>query len=152
MSVDINALKAAQANGLTVGVVPKAGTPLPLRLEIDDFLQDTELANLYFLALESFQSDKESVKAFSYYEISGIHGQPHRAWDGVTSANFQPTGQPKDPNSGYCSHGSAIFPTWHRAYLAQFEASYIATPQSIADVDASDSKPSSSAPSRSPQP
>jgi len=121
MSVDVAALKAAQAQGLTVGVVPKAGSPAGLRLEIDDFLLDTDLANLYFLAMESFMSDKESVKALSYYEISGIHGQPHRPWDGVKSANFQPTGSSVDRNSGYCSHGSALFPTWHRAYLAQFE-------------------------------
>ncbi|CCF47016.1 hypothetical protein CH063_15571 [Colletotrichum higginsianum] len=57
MSVDAKALKAAQAKGLTVGVIPKSGDK-PLRLEIDDFLQDVELANLYFLALEAFMSKK----------------------------------------------------------------------------------------------
>jgi tyrosinase len=121
MTVDIDALKAAQAQGLTVGVIPKSGGQLGLRLEIDDFIQDTELANLYFLAMESFMSDKASTSAFSYYEISGIHGQPHRPWDGVSSVKFPPSGGSVNHNRGYCSHGSAIFPTWHRAYLAQFE-------------------------------
>ncbi|KAK1962827.1 hypothetical protein LY78DRAFT_557754, partial [Colletotrichum sublineola] len=55
MSVDVSALRSAQARGLTVGVIPK-GVDRPLRLEIDDFLQDTELANLYFLAFEAFMS------------------------------------------------------------------------------------------------
>ena len=31
-----------------------------------------------------------------------------------------PTGN-VNPNSGYCSHSSVLFPTWHRAYLAMFE-------------------------------
>ncbi|EFQ32588.1 hypothetical protein CGRA01v4_09590 [Colletotrichum graminicola] len=120
MSVDVNALKSAQARGLTVGVIPK-GVGKPLRLEIDDFLQDVELANLYFLALEAFMSKKLSESPFSYYEICGIHGQPWRAWDGVKSAEFGFSAGSPDPQSGYCSHGSVIFPTWHRVYVAQFE-------------------------------
>ncbi|KAJ2894577.1 Tyrosinase [Zalerion maritima] len=119
MSVDIQALRDAQSRGLTVGVVPTTGKPA-LRLEIDDFIQDTELANLYFLALEAFQSKGVNNKPFSYHEISGIHGQPYRAWDGVNSADFERTGS-TNRTSGYCSHGSVIFPTWHRAYLAMFE-------------------------------
>jgi len=45
-----------------------------LRLEIDDFLADADIANLYFLALEAFMKDDISSQPFSYYEISGIHG------------------------------------------------------------------------------
>jgi tyrosinase len=120
MSVDVDALKAAQAKGLTVGVIPKSGQPA-LRLEIDDFIQDEKLANLYFLALEAFMQNDIYKQPFSYYEISGIHGQPYRAWDNVTSANFTPTGSPTSRDSGYCAHGSVLFPVWHRAYLAQFE-------------------------------
>lgn len=128
MSVDIDALKAAQARGLTVGVVPRAGGKPALRLEIDDFIQDTELANLYFLALEALMSAKGHEKPFSYHEICGIHGQPYRAWDGVTSANFEQTGR-TNSSSGYCSHGSVIFPTWHRAYLAMYEVCYSQIPR-----------------------
>lgn len=121
MPVDVNALRTAQGKGLTVGVISKTDDR-PLRLEIDDFIQDVELANLYFLALEAFMSRRISDDPFSYYEISGIHGQPWRAWDRVTSANFGPSRGTTDPQSGYCSHGSVVFPTWHRVYLAQFEA------------------------------
>lgn len=122
MAVDVSALRAAQARGLTLGVVSKSGDR-PLRLEIDDFIQDVELANLYFLTLEAFMAKGIAESPFSYYEISGIHGQPWRAWDRVTSANFGPAPGRINPRSGYCSHGSVIFPTWHRVYLAQFEAS-----------------------------
>jgi tyrosinase len=123
MSINVDALKDAQGKGLTVGVIPSNGTQ-SLRLEIDDLIQDEDLANLYFLALEAFQSDPESSKAFSFFEISGIHGQPYRPWDNVTSAGANapfPSGTTRWDKTGYCSHGSVIFPTWHRAYLAQFE-------------------------------
>jgi hypothetical protein len=80
MSVDTVALQAAKDKGLTVGVIPTDGSQA-LRLEIDDFLADADLANLYFLALEAFMKDDISSQPFSYYEISGIHGQPYRAWD-----------------------------------------------------------------------
>lgn len=43
--------------------------------------------------------------------VSGIHGYPFIAWDGV-KGNRQ---------SGYCSHGSTLFPVWHRPFLALFE-------------------------------
>jgi hypothetical protein len=51
MFVDTVALQAAQDKGLTVGVIPTDGSQA-LRLEIDDFVADADLANLYFLALE----------------------------------------------------------------------------------------------------
>lgn len=41
----------------------------------------------------------------------GIHGRPFVAWDGVNGP-FK---------TGYCTHGSILFPTWHRPYLALFE-------------------------------
>ena len=119
MSVDFDALQKAQDARLTVGVVPKSGQTV-VRLEIDDLLERRELANLYFLALESFMSEAIHENAFSYYEISGIHGQPARAWDNVTSAGFDKPGD-KEHWPGYCAHGSVLFPLWHRAYLAQFE-------------------------------
>jgi tyrosinase len=121
MSVDTVALQAAQDKGLTVGVIPTDSSQA-LRLEIDDFLADADLANLYFLALEAFMKDDISSQPFSYYEISGIHGQPYRAWDGVENVSYTPTGEPPNKRgAGYCAHGSVLFPTWHRVYLAQFE-------------------------------
>jgi len=123
MAVNLDALKAAQAKGQTAGLIPKPGSPPPLRLEIDDFIQDTELANLYFLAMASYMSEEAAKTPFSYFEISGIHGQPNRSW------NRQPQSTEWVANTrngdarkySYCAHSSLVFPTWHRAYLAQFE-------------------------------
>lgn len=69
MAISIDDLRRKQARGLTVGVVLQSGGPA-IRLEIDDFIQDTELANLYFLAMEAFMSQGNSANPFSYYEIS----------------------------------------------------------------------------------
>jgi hypothetical protein len=47
----------------------------------------------------------------SYYQISGIHGEPHVPWNGATAQK----------SGSYCQHGSVLFPTWHRSYLLLFE-------------------------------
>lgn len=62
-------------------------------------------------ALARFQAvDQKDPE--SYFQISGIHGRPYRAFDGVGSdGNF----------GGYCTHSSVIFPTWHRPYVALYE-------------------------------
>jgi hypothetical protein len=39
---------------------------------------------------------------------------PHEAWGGV-----KPVQGSED--TGYCTHSSVLFPTWHRAYMALYE-------------------------------
>jgi len=102
---DLNVLEAFQRNGATVGLANTGGRRGAVRQEIDTFLQDEELANLYFLALEALQAApraKNKETGFSYFDLAAIHGSP----------GYQ-----------YCAHGRPTFPTWHRAYLAAFEAS-----------------------------
>jgi len=50
----------------------------------------------------------------SYYQIAGIHGLPHIPWGEPASAD-------QDPQTGYCTHASVLFATWHRPYLALIE-------------------------------
>jgi tyrosinase len=57
--------------------------------------------------------------------LRGIHGKPFIPWDGVRPdettiirkdleiVDGRPQHQP-NPASGYCSHSSNLFPTWHR--------------------------------------
>ena len=47
--------------------------------------------------------------------LLGIHGRPYRSWSGVKGVQA----------SGYCTHSSILFPTWHRPYLALFEVSIV---------------------------
>jgi len=119
MSVDIVSLQRDQKAGLVKGVIPPNGE-VALRREIDDLLQDEELANLYLLAMEAFQqasyakTSPQNKNWFAYDPIGGIHGAPITPWD--NAANLR-----DDQNGMYCVHGKPTFPTWHRVYLAQFE-------------------------------
>jgi tyrosinase len=44
----------------------------------------------------------------------GIHGRPYIPWDGVQAV-------PGGSGTGYCTHSSVLFLTWHRPFLALFE-------------------------------
>src|SRR4051812_9756466 len=87
----------------------------PPRLEIDEFIQDNAVTNLFLLALEALMDKKYSLNWWSYYYIAKIHGLPAQAWDNVFSDTKG------DSSRGYCSHGSGLFPTWHRVYVAMLE-------------------------------
>lgn len=62
--------------------------------------------------------DNNFSNDFSFAAIGGIHGYPFVQWG--DSGNPTP---PTDPDhfGGYCTHGSVVFPTWHRPYVALFE-------------------------------
>ena len=47
----------------------------------------------------------------SFFIIGGYHGEPFRG-KGETDPNWW---------GGYCQHGTVLFPSWHRAYLARLE-------------------------------
>lgn len=70
--------------------------------------------DLYIQALAAFQASGQS-NTLSYYQIAGIHGKPYAAWNNVTG----PMGI--HYATGYCTHGSILFPVWHRPYLALYE-------------------------------
>lgn len=61
------------------------------------------------------QGDQSDVRSF--FQIGGIHGLPYIPWDNATGADFDPNTQ----WGGYCTHGSVLFPTWHRPYVMLFE-------------------------------
>jgi len=44
----------------------------------------------------------------------GIHGRPYQQFNGIQATKG-------NDNSGYCTHTSILFPTWHRPYLAFYE-------------------------------
>ncbi|KAF8637724.1 hypothetical protein AX17_002627 [Amanita inopinata Kibby_2008] len=91
-----------------IGVAP--------RLEINDFIKDDKFFTLYIRALQRMQRTDESEDK-SFFGVASIHGQPYTVWNGAKGLfttekwNF----------GGYCTHGSVLFPTWHRPYLSLFE-------------------------------
>ena len=100
----------------------------PPRLEINDFIKNEKFFSLYIQALrmypifvntahsdfsasESMYNSDINDNPISFYQISGIHGEPYVPWNNATP----------DKEGGYCRHRSILFPTWHRPYVALFE-------------------------------
>jgi tyrosinase len=123
-------LKAAQDNNIVLPLTHPSGGPKAYRLEIDEFLADNAMTNLFLLALEAMQ--KHSIKKpgsndanwWSFYSLAGIHGAPREDWAEVEKRTM---------GGGYCHHGMSTFPTWHRPYIFQFEQAVYNQMQIIAD-------------------
>lgn len=116
---------------IVVGKLPLAPNgSTPFRPEIRDMRKDGYMWDLYILALSMFQSVSQD-QPLSWYQVAGrqetdrvdfphaltcvgIHGVPFQPWNGVQPA-------PGAGQSGYCTHSSVLFPTWHRPYLALYE-------------------------------
>lgn len=89
------------------------------RLEIDEFLLDNDMSNLFLLALSVMMKDSlkpvnGGMNLLNYYAMGSIHGAPREKWSGVPN-NASP--------NGYCHHSRPTFPTWHRPYMKLFEVS-----------------------------
>ncbi|KAF4979880.1 hypothetical protein FZEAL_3991 [Fusarium zealandicum] len=114
--VGIGTLTRRQDSGSRIVVKPlpllRNGT-IPLRPEIREMKADQYKWDLFILSLSMFQSVSQDDPT-SWYQIAGIHGVPFESWNGVEAA-------PGANLSGYCMHGSILFPLWHRPYLALFE-------------------------------
>lgn len=138
-AVSVADLQNAQQRGIVKGVVnflPGSKTPLNYpRKEIDQFICDEHVANLFLLALVELQnndgvceSDGQTNVPFSWYGMCSIHGRPYKIWRGIDQATVKAAKQypdniepPQTLNAGYCSHSSVLFPTWHRPYVSMME-------------------------------
>ncbi|KAI9840552.1 MAG: hypothetical protein M1837_001532 [Sclerophora amabilis] len=100
---------ALAVTGSTTGINAATGQR-PFRKEFRTFQSSGAAFDLYILALQKLQ-DEPQGNQLSYYQLSGIHGRPYIPWDGVNG----------EFGGGYCTHGSIIFPPWHRPYLALYE-------------------------------
>ncbi|KAI0712434.1 photo-regulated tyrosinase [Earliella scabrosa] len=89
------------------------GAPAPNRLEIHDLVKNEEMFSLYIQALDAMSKTSQE-ELTSFFQIGGIHGLPFIPWSGAGES---------DPaeETGYCTHGSVLFPTWHRPYVALYE-------------------------------
>ncbi|KJA16020.1 hypothetical protein HYPSUDRAFT_148428 [Hypholoma sublateritium FD-334 SS-4] len=102
--------KQEDAHYLVTGV---PGNPCN-RIEIHDFVKNEKFFSLYVQALNMInQYSRDNVESF--FQIGGIHGRPHEAWSGATASDNA------GKYLGYCTHGSTLFPTWHRPYVMLLE-------------------------------
>ncbi|OJD14819.1 hypothetical protein AJ78_04875 [Emergomyces pasteurianus Ep9510] len=94
----------------------------PARKDINRLQWSGPEWDLYIQALKAFQEeDRDDI--LSFHKIAGIHGYPYTSWDGVEGVR----------NAGYCSHGSTLFPVWHRPYLSMYEELISGHAKAIAD-------------------
>jgi tyrosinase len=91
------------------------GAVAPNRIEIRDFVKIEDQFSLYIQALQIMETTPQP-NLTSHFQISGIHGLPYVSWDGAGD-NVSDS----DQWGGYCTHGSVLFPTWHRPYIALYE-------------------------------
>ena len=103
---DVTALRVT---GATTNINTSTGQR-PARKDLRTLQGAGPQFHLYIQALQRFQATSQSSLQ-SWYSVAGIHGRPFRSWDGV-SGPYQ---------RGYCTHGSTLFPTWHRPFLALYE-------------------------------
>jgi tyrosinase len=93
-----------------------AGATAPNRLEINDFVKQQDQFSLYVQALQFIYSGKSQSEIDSFFQIGGIHGLPYIPWDGSGTKPVDTDGW-----EGYCTHGSVLFPTFHRPYVLLLE-------------------------------
>ena len=97
---------------LVPGIAVNGSDPIPQRLEIRTFMQNSTRRNIFLIALERMQQT-DTNQLLSYYLISGIHGT-NLTWDNDTGGNYR-------NGSGYCYHRDRLFLPWHRPYLSLYE-------------------------------
>ncbi|KIP02309.1 hypothetical protein PHLGIDRAFT_130799 [Phlebiopsis gigantea 11061_1 CR5-6] len=85
----------------------------PNRLEIYDFVKNDKFFSLYIQALTEM-SKMSQDDLLSFFQIGGIHGLPYVSWNESGNKEVGDWG-------GYCTHGSNLFPTWHRPYVSTYE-------------------------------
>ncbi|TDZ67999.1 Tyrosinase [Colletotrichum trifolii] len=128
----------------------------PVRVEVRDMIKDhPDQWNLYLLGLERFKSEAVSEKLpLSYFELAGqlslivyrltgsnapsaIHGLPYKKWPDQPWNNMT---RVDNPFGGFCTHSSILFLSWHRPYLAIFEAELYKHVNFVANAYADDER------------
>ncbi|KAF7324006.1 Photo-regulated tyrosinase [Mycena kentingensis (nom. inval.)] len=101
---------------LVTGAVPLNPAQAPNRIEINQFILNEVHFSLFVQALDGIYSDAQGSLT-SFFQLAGIHGLPYVQWNQSGGSNVV-------ANSawpGYCMHGTTLFPTWHRPFVALFE-------------------------------
>ncbi|KAG9311889.1 common central domain of tyrosinase-domain-containing protein [Chiua virens] len=120
-------------------------TGIQPRLDLRDLQEKPIQFSLFIRALRKIldmtstdvQDPDYMNKPNSWWQIGAIHGLPYMPWSG--DPNGPQTPDPNSPWQGYCYHGSALFPTWHRALMLLVEQAVVREAIKIAsDLEAQD--------------
>lgn len=97
-------------------------TTLKVRRSIQELQNDYSNGNTK--PLEDLMRAWKAIKELpaedprSFFMLGGFHGEPFRGAGWGSSAYW----------GGYCNHGNALFPTWHRVYLVKLEEALQSVP------------------------
>ncbi|KAK1999196.1 Di-copper centre-containing protein [Colletotrichum falcatum] len=117
---------------LVHGIKPDDPANPPVRMEVRDMIKDhPDQWNLYLLGMERFQKSVSETMPLSWYEICGIHGLPYKKWPDRDWNDKM--ARVDNSFGGFCTHSSILFLTWHRPYLALFEAELYKHVNAVAD-------------------
>lgn len=89
--------------------------PYRIRRSLSDLQSDYDKGQTH--ELDTLMRAWRGIKALpptdphSFFMLGGFHGEPFRGPGSTNSAWW----------GGYCQHGTALFPTWHRVYLLKLE-------------------------------
>ncbi|KAI0742178.1 common central domain of tyrosinase-domain-containing protein [Irpex lacteus] len=95
------------------------GSGVHPRREIHELVADTRQFSLFVQLSEMDPEDSTS-----YYALACIHGYPYQPWPASHSHSHDAdadTTKKKTQWWGYCTHGTVLFPTWHRLYTLALE-------------------------------
>lgn len=92
------------------------------RLEIDEFMADNAMVNLFLLALRALQQNSLTEvdgkpNWLNHYALGSIHGLPTESWNGIANNVNNPQTNLGD-YYGYCHHDINTFPTWQEPCIA----------------------------------
>ncbi|KAN0127413.1 Common central domain of tyrosinase domain containing protein [Lactarius tabidus] len=92
------------------------GAAAPNRIEINDFVKNEAAFSLLIQSLNRMFQISQSNPT-SHFSLASMHGFP-----------LTPLQGPGGPQSvkgsqwgGHCTHGSTLFPCWHRVYVCRYE-------------------------------
>ncbi|KAF8243730.1 Di-copper centre-containing protein [Wilcoxina mikolae CBS 423.85] len=114
------------------GAVFPFPAPAVARLPLDELQSNHPIQfSLFIRALDKLMKSSEAVSnPYGWFQFAGIHGLPNIAWDG----DGTPIINNDDNFFGYCTHGGALFPLWHRIYLWELEHVIGLQAQGIASI------------------
>ncbi|KAK6362601.1 hypothetical protein TWF730_000058 [Orbilia blumenaviensis] len=82
--------------------------------------QNGRVYDLFILAMRRTMYRSPADKN-SWWQLAGVHGRPFVDWNGRRPGVKGSDLRADSVGTGYCTHGSTLFPTWHRPYLAYVE-------------------------------
>ncbi|KAI0743208.1 common central domain of tyrosinase-domain-containing protein [Irpex lacteus] len=109
----------------SISITGVQDTSVHSRREIHELVGDTRQFSLFVQALLHMQ-EMDPEDPTLYYALAGIHGCPYQPWP-ASHLHDADTTKKRTQWLWYCTHGTVLFPTWHRPHILALEQHIHAT-------------------------